>query len=534
MSCMHWVTENIVSSSDVLSALNALDDQQIAELLPTRQGRSQQIEITLMKKSRASSVGANMGSSTASTLGYSDDSDSGSTGSGTPPTKPLSVNMELQSVKGSRMGRRLSTKQQEKAAKALQQRMKEMKDQKLESSVDGKPAAVTAAVITFMMAMLSCPLSPCMPPTHLHLSRLPIGTGHSIVIDALRREWPDHEFDIKLHVYQKTRHVSGVAAVTPGLGVDELEAIRRRTDTLYLPLADSGDKMIVEESKRDRDAHLMAKYQKMVLQGLGMEVPGMAPLTPTVREIVESPIVYLRVMGDRAQSNGLLSHVSDIKDEGLIYILDRFPATEDGMPLSHAVRLIAPDKSANRQHMHRSHFGRAYFLECVDAESAAATMHAIQRDSVQNVDGMRFSLHVEMKKPSGSGSGRLFEQDPQKRQHVEKRLQTAKEVVEGLQHQTCGCLLPERHTMAMHGLFAFNRGYRNINNISPIPRLETVTNYTESNYCESFMGDAVSIVGTDYGTEVSEYESYQPYSSGYGFPASTQWWNPTQHEHVYA
>ena len=491
--------DNDMSSDDVMSALSMMSEEQTEA--PAR-GRSLNASF---KRSRANSVGAiEVSSGTSCTPGHSDE-DSASSGSQTPPTRSLTAK-----------GRRLRSKQQQVAVAVktkieLFRQQQEAEQRSHAASIEGKPAAVTAAVMTFMMAILSGPLSPCIPQTHLHLSRLPIATGHSVVIEALRREWADHEFDIKLHVYQKTRHVSGIAAVTPGLSPSDLEALRSRGDNLYLPLADSGDKMIVEESKRDRDPKLLINYRNIVAQGLGVDVSGAIPLKVTKKTITRSPIVYLRIMADRTQSNGLLTCVSEIKDEGLLYILDRFDTLIKGKPLSDSIKFIAPDKSANRQHMHRSHFGRAYFLECTDEEAAFATMNAIQKDSVQNVDGMKFSLHVEMKKMGDSelGGGRLFEQDPAKRAHVERRLDNAKKVVEGLYHQPCGCLLPERHTMAIHSLFSF-RGVRSINYMA-IPA-EASTTYAESTCCaESMYGDGYcndtnSIA--DYTTEVS-VESYQ-------------------------
>eukprot|EP00659_Diplonema_papillatum_P004900 gene4900-7569_t len=464
-----WVTER-VCCDDLLCALNALDGQQLAEYLPAR-GRS--IEVTLMKRTRASSLGAVGGGSSIaeskSTLGLSDDGTSddavSSSGSQTPPSRSFSLS-NLSVVSGRRKGFRSPPQE---LAKSVRLRM-EMTDEPADDNSDeAKPAAVTAAVITFMLAMLSCPLAPCLPPTHVHLSRLPIGTGHSVVLDALRREWPDHDFDIKLHVYQKTRHVSGVAAITPGLLPDELEQIRLQPDNLYLPLVDSGDKMIVDESKRDRDPVLMKKYQNMVLQGLGMHVEGIDPLSRAVPPGVTSPIVYLRIMADRANTHGLLSYVTDIRDEGLLYILDRF-APVNGKNLSEYVRLVAPDKSASRQHMHRSHFGRAYFIECVDVEAAGIVMRSIQKDSIQNVDSMRLSLHVEIKRCGGSSSrtsGGLFEQDLQKRCHVEHRLETAKAVMETLEHRPCTCPIPEPHTMAMHSLFCFRWHHRSTPSFAP-------------------------------------------------------------------
>eukprot|EP01061_Rhynchopus_euleeides_P005080 TRINITY_DN1431_c0_g2_i1.p1 TRINITY_DN1431_c0_g2~~TRINITY_DN1431_c0_g2_i1.p1 ORF type:complete len:711 (+),score=279.71 TRINITY_DN1431_c0_g2_i1:320-2134(+) len=427
----------------------------------------------------------------------------------------------------------INRQQQVKAKAALRMRMLEHEDvlkeqQNAEQAAqDSKPAAVTAALVTFMMAMLSCPLGPCLPATHIHLSRLPIGTGHSEVIDALRREWPRHEFSIKLHVYQKTRHVSGVASVTPGLIPEEMESLRSRSDNMFLPLV-SGDKMIVEESKRDSDPHLYARYRSIVLQGLGHDVEGAPPLTETVQETIESPIVYLRVMADRALSNGMLMHVSDIRLEGLVALLDRFPTA--GQSLSESVRLIAPDKSANRQHMHRSHFGRAYFLECTDNDSAERLMREIQADSVQSINGMSFSLHVEKKKAAlneAGEPGRLFEQDAHKRQQVERRLEKSKRNIDALQHEICTCGLPERHNVAVHSLFMFKgrHGPQAVDNTSfgessCKDAVSQLPSTYESTCCESAMDtmEVASVVGTEF-TEASEFESYQPYDMGYGFPS---------------
>eukprot|EP01060_Flectonema_neradi_P041300 TRINITY_DN9769_c0_g1_i2.p1 TRINITY_DN9769_c0_g1~~TRINITY_DN9769_c0_g1_i2.p1 ORF type:complete len:577 (+),score=130.15 TRINITY_DN9769_c0_g1_i2:62-1732(+) len=515
-----WV-DNGMSEEDVLSALSTLPEEHTE--MPSR-GRSLNASF---KRNRANSVGViEVCSGASCTPGHSDE-DSASSGSQTPPTRSLTSKGRVRSKK-EQVAVAIKTKME------LLRQHQEAEQRAHAASVEGKPAAVTAAVVTFMMAMLSGPLGSCIPQTHLHLSRLPIATGHSVVIDALKREWPDHEFDIKLHVYQKTRHVSGIAAVTPGLSPSDLEALRSRVDNLYLPLADCGDKMIVEESMRDRDPKLVLNYRDIVTQGLGCVVPGAAPLKVTTKKITRSPIVYLRIMADRTQTNGLLTCVSEIKDEGLLYILDRFDTLINGKPLSDSIKFVAPDKSANRQHMHRSHFGRAYFLECTDEEAAFATMKAIQKDSIQNVDGMKFSLHVEMKKMGGSrdselGGGRLFEQDPAKRAHVERRLENAKKVVEGLCHQPCGCLLPERHTMAVHSLFSF-RGVRS-NTYMPIPA-ETSTTYAESTCCnESMYGDGYcNDTGSiaDYTTEVS-VESYQPYSFGYGFPS---WWTSEHNHHA--
>eukprot|EP00754_Rhynchopus_humris_P030072 Rhum_TRINITY_DN15253_c8_g1::Rhum_TRINITY_DN15253_c8_g1_i1::g.146684::m.146684 len=570
------VSDSIVTSGDVIASLNVLDERQLSDFLPqSRIGRGPSAS---GMRVRSSSVGANQ-SSNASTYGCSDDDaascprssgcsagepseDAASTGSATPPTRALALSKEMMQARRSPV---VNRQQQMKANAALQRKIDEH-EAFLRSEAardDSKPAAVTAALVTFMMAMLSCPLGSCLPPTHVHLSRLPIGMGHSVVIDALRREWPGHEFNIKLHVYQKTRHVSGVASITPGLIPEDIEMLRGRADNMYLPLA-TGDKMIVEESKRDRDMHLYARYRTMVLQGLGENVEGAEPLCEAQSEVIHSPIVYLRVMADRTPSNGLLMNVSEIKDEGLVSLLDKFPGSK-GCSLSETVHLIAPDKSTNRQHMHRSHFGRAYFLECTDEAAARNLMEQVQADSVQTLLGMRFSLHVEMKKGAVNKNGqaaRLFEQDTHKRQIMERHLEASKKVVDGLDQSPCACMLPERHQMGLHSLFLF-RGFRK--GVPETEQSSSPSTYQESavgdgastydgfsahtttqrgsqgchnGYAESTCGaesvyesahvDTASAVGTDFGTEVESYETHQPYNcpTNYGQGYSYQQYAP--------
>eukprot|EP00755_Sulcionema_specki_P011743 Sspe_Gene.49739::Locus_27057_Transcript_1_1_Confidence_1.000_Length_1976::g.49739::m.49739 len=299
------------------------------------------VGIVMYRRTRANSVGAQGHSTpTSGTPGPSDDSEELS-GPQTPPSRPLSMS-------GLMKVRRRPMRQQKHMAAALQRKMEEMclAQESISSDDEGfaheeaKSSAVTATVLTFMVAMLGTTLSPCLPTTHLHLSRLPIGTGHSVIIDALRREYPGRDFDIKLHVYQKTRHVSGVAAVSPGVEPSDLERLRAREDTMFLPLA-NGESMIVEESKRDRNPALMSKYKQMVLAGLG--VPGLEfpPLVPYRKTYLETPIVYLRVMGDRTQLNTMLSQITDVKDEGILYLLERY-AVPDGMELRSRSRGCPP------------------------------------------------------------------------------------------------------------------------------------------------------------------------------------------------
>eukprot|EP01065_Artemidia_motanka_P044460 TRINITY_DN6333_c0_g1_i1.p1 TRINITY_DN6333_c0_g1~~TRINITY_DN6333_c0_g1_i1.p1 ORF type:complete len:549 (+),score=186.78 TRINITY_DN6333_c0_g1_i1:136-1782(+) len=418
-------------------------------------------------------------------------------------------------------------------------------------TADSKSAAVTAAMLTFVMAMLSCPLATCIPVTHLHLSRLPIGAGHSSIMDALRREWSGRDFDVRLHVYQKTRHVSGVVAVSPGLDPSALESLRRaKPDKYYIPLTDFGEKMVAEESKRDRDPKLFAKYRDMVLAGLGYG-GYTTDLVPTRMQESDSPIVYVRVMADRMQPNELLSTIADIKEEGLVYLLQRYPSplapsetasvcdsdsgstceslTENTGTLTDLVRLIALDKSAARQHMHRTHFGRAFFLECVDAEAARAVIKAIQKRSVQSVDGIRFSIHAETKRAGQSREqgedgekkaslGRLFEQDVEKREHCTQNLNAARAAVDTLQHVECCCQLPAQHTMALHNLFTFKKTARG-KNFEASSR--DAGSSADSNCGEDTESVFSGVDSCSTGTEASVSVTHQPYDCEdiYGFPS---------------
>eukprot|EP00756_Hemistasia_phaeocysticola_P029523 Hpha_TRINITY_DN16237_c1_g4::TRINITY_DN16237_c1_g4_i1::g.16484::m.16484 len=426
-----------------------------------------------------------------------------------------------------------------------------------------KSAAVTAAMLTLVMAILSSPLAACLPVTHLHLSRLPIGAGHSSIIDALKREWPARDFDVRLHVYQRTKHVSGVAAVTPGLDPLALEALRRMTQTekFYVPLPDCGERIVVEESKRDRDPQLLTKCRDLVLAGLGHGDGGIADLIPARPAELDSPLVYLRVMADRTQPNDLISTVSDVREDGLVYLLQRYPipagwvgecgSEECDGTLMDLVRLIAPDTSPARRHMHRSHFGRAFFLECVNPEAARMVIKAVQEDSIQNIDGMRFSIHAESKKTSPAcprpadaevvevveddktekpqeahsddPHSRLFTLDPEKRIQSAKALAACRAGVEHLRHEPCSCELPGRHTAALHSLFAFKRSFRgsqfepaelkdqdSASSIGPSDDAESESAGSSSSPPES--------VYTSPDCSSTSTTSHQPYEDGYGFP----------------
>lgn len=429
-------------------------------------------------------------------------------------------------------------------------------------SVDAKPTAVTAAMLTLVMALLSSPLAACLPVTHLHLSRLPIGAGHSSIIDALKREWPAREVDVRLHVYQRTKHVSGVAAVTPGLDPLALEALRRMTQTekFYMPLPDCGERIVVEESKRDRDPRLLSKCKDLVLAGLGHGDVNIAELLPARPAELDSPLVYLRVMADRTQPNDLIGTVSDVREDGLVYLLSRYAAPvgwtgecgagECDGTLMDLVRLIAPDTSPARRHMHRSHFGRAFFLECVSPEAARAVIKAVQVDSIQYIDGMRFSIHAESKKTSPPTTAteveaasqvedaeterahtddphsRLFTLDPEKRVQSAKALAACRAGVAELRHEPCSCGLPGRHTVALHSLFAFKRSFRGTEYEPTEPVCveckdqDTASSVGPSDDAESESAGSSSSPAESSAPDTSSTSttSHQPYDDGYGFP----------------
>eukprot|EP01060_Flectonema_neradi_P037525 TRINITY_DN7584_c0_g1_i1.p1 TRINITY_DN7584_c0_g1~~TRINITY_DN7584_c0_g1_i1.p1 ORF type:complete len:492 (+),score=88.86 TRINITY_DN7584_c0_g1_i1:111-1586(+) len=404
-------------------------------------------------------------------------------------------------------------------AVALKQKMDELEAERLqrEASNESKPAAVTAAVLAFMLAMLSGPLGPCIPQTHLHLSRLPISAGHSVVIDALKSEFPDRDFDVKLHVYQKTKHVSGVASATPGLTPDQIERLNDREH--FLPLPGLGEKMVVEESMRDRQARALLQSKYLVMEGLGMETGRESQLKSVVPEEVTSPIVYLRVMADR--SHGLLSTVSDLRDEGLLFLLSQYSASRTGRDdinsAADLVNIVAPDKSANRRHIHRSHFGRAYFLECIDVEGAKEVIALVKSSSNLILDGVNFSLHVETKKAHEDGN-LLFKLDPVKRATVASRLAKSKLTADTALHKHCGCPLPEYHSMASHDFFNFKAPFK-FKAVDPSPVYHCSVGSSSESLCESY--DTISVEGTEF-TDCSE--SYQPYTEGYGFPVVQHAW----------
>ena len=469
-----WVS-NDVMSSDVLSALS------ISEQCEAPRGRA---------KGRKSVSFYKRSNSTGTTV--SDDD------------YTIQQNSRSQSV----------SSRAQSIAVALQHKMDQLEVERLqrEAANESKPAAVTAAVLTFMLAMLSGPLGPCIPQTHLHLSRLPISAGHSVVIDALKSEFPDREFDVKLHVYQKTKHVSGVAAATPGLTPDQIERLRDREH--FLPLPGLGEKMVVEESMRDRQEGALLRSKNLVLEGLGLNTGSESQLVTVVPERVTSPIVYLRVMADR--SHGLLATVSDLRDEGLLFLLSQYPASRTGRDeintAADLVSIVAPDKSANRRHIHRSHFGRAYFLECIDVEAAQEIISLVKTSSNLILDGVNFSLHVEIKKEHEDG-GLLFKLDPVKRSTVASRLVKSKLAADTALHRHCGCPLPEYHTMSAHEFFNFKAPFK-FKALDPQQVYHYSVGSSSESLCDSY--DGVSIEGTEF-TDHS-VESYQPYSEGYGFP----------------
>eukprot|EP00755_Sulcionema_specki_P011742 Sspe_Gene.49740::Locus_27057_Transcript_1_1_Confidence_1.000_Length_1976::g.49740::m.49740 len=168
-------------------------------------------------------------------------------------------------------------------------------------------------------------------------------------------------------------------------------------------------------------------------------------------------------------------------------------------------------------HMHPTHFGRAFFLECTSEKAAVITMTAIQGRSVQSVDGIQFSLHVELKKPKQTRTGetgRLFEQDPERRAMAEHRLGQARQVVETLVHKPCKCVISEMHSLSLHRMFTFTvKAYNKMPMYSQLPMSSSMGScpsmYTES-CCESVMGDYIpdnmSACGTEYSEEPYKYQ----------------------------